>query len=100
MHLRLIDPHATPLPGVPTTHPTTAADDSEDHAPSERSQPAPIKGVAPEKDAKAFNLWLRDRWQDKEDLLESFAETGRFTMQKGMKEGLVVGPLTEVAIRF
>ncbi len=32
----------------------------------------------PLKDAKEFEIWLLDRWREKDDLLEQYYETGRF----------------------
>ena len=32
----------------------------------------------PISDAAAFELWLRDRWTEKDELLEYYAENGRF----------------------
>lgn len=32
----------------------------------------------PMDDAKAFEIWLRDRWTEKDDLIELFVQQGRF----------------------
>ena len=32
----------------------------------------------PVDDAKAFEGWLRDRWTEKDELLEQYVQTGRF----------------------
>jgi hypothetical protein len=38
----------------------------------------PTIGLGSPEEARAFNLWLRKRWEDKERLLDGFAKTGRF----------------------
>ncbi len=34
-------------------------------------------------DAKAFELWVRDRWLEKDVLLEQYVQTGRFPADDG-----------------
>ncbi len=34
-------------------------------------------------DSQKFDLWLRNQWQEKEDLLEYFAQNGRFPADDG-----------------
>jgi len=34
-------------------------------------------------DAKAFDVWVNDRWKEKEKLLEQFKDTGRFPADYG-----------------
>lgn len=33
-------------------------------------------------DSKAFEAWLRDRWAEKDELLEQYVQTGRFPSSK------------------
>ena len=37
----------------------------------------------PFNDTQEFDLWLRNQWQEKEDLLEHFAKNGRFPADDG-----------------
>lgn len=83
VHMRLIDPRTDAndddVPGVSrleTNDAIAALGDSsdEEHAMSDDFEAAEPSA----EEAKAFNLWLRGRWQDKEDLLDAFAEHGRF----------------------
>ena len=37
----------------------------------------------PINDAQKFELWLRNQWQEKEELLECFAQSGRFPADDG-----------------
>ena len=38
-------------------------------------------------DALKFDLWLRNQWQEKEELLEYFAQNGRFPADDGCDSG-------------
>jgi hypothetical protein len=60
------------------------------------AHPTSIPGLATEKEAKAFNIWLRKRWGDKEVLLDRFTRTGGFAVRDGEvdeveRRGLVSG---------
>ena len=37
----------------------------------------------PINDPAKFELWLRDRWYEKEDLMESYIQSGRFPADEG-----------------
>ena len=37
----------------------------------------------PTDDSKTFELWLKSRWLEKEDLLEQYAQNGRFPASQG-----------------
>ena len=37
----------------------------------------------PINDSQQFEIWLRDQWQEKEELLEYFAQNGRFPADDG-----------------
>ena len=38
----------------------------------------------PISDTKAFEAWILERWQEKEDLLEGYLQTGRFPADEGV----------------
>lgn len=42
----------------------------------------PVSSI-PFDDLKVFEIWLRDQWQIKEDLLEGYARNGRFPADDG-----------------
>lgn len=56
-------------------------------------------------DHDAFELWLRERWYEKDALMEEFVSTGRFPVNKAEIKGSVNGALkadfieTEVKLR-
>ena len=43
----------------------------------------PVSSI-PISDTKAFEAWILQRWQEKEDLLEGYLQTGRFPADKGI----------------
>ena len=42
----------------------------------------PVSSI-PVDDLKAFEVWLKDQWQIKEDLLEGYVQNGRFPADDG-----------------
>ncbi len=81
VHLSLIDPFATPLPGLGTPNSSSANSD------------ASFPPIASSLDAKDFNLWLRDRWALKEKLID-----GYFGIEAGQGCGTVKGELLDVEV--
>ena len=43
----------------------------------------PVTSI-PVSDTKAFEAWILQRWQEKEDLLEGYLQTGRFPADQGV----------------
>ena len=39
----------------------------------------PDTGLASEEEARSFELWLRGKWLEKEDMMEKFSSDQRFT---------------------
>jgi hypothetical protein len=46
-------------------------------------------------DHDAFDLWLRERWQEKDDFIEEFLNTGRFPATKAATKGTTNGTTKE-----
>ena len=42
----------------------------------------PVSSI-PVEDPKAFEKWVKDRWLEKEDLLEGYVQNGRFPADEG-----------------
>ncbi|KAI5453777.1 hypothetical protein NCC49_005590 [Naganishia albida] len=105
IHLRMIDLAREVVPGV--TDETGRHDARKDDAISDTTplldqqhqgeritagppHPSGVPGVASEEQARAFNVWLRQRWSDKEALLDRFTATGGFAMPPRGEDGEVV----------
>jgi lysocardiolipin and lysophospholipid acyltransferase len=104
IHLRMIDLHREAIPGV--------TDETGKHAPNNDAasdttplldqqhqgeritagppHPSAVPGVASEEQARAFNVWLRRRWSDKEALLDRFTTTGGFAVPPRGEDGNVI----------
>lgn len=52
----------------------------------------------PVKDKEAFEAWVLDRWKEKDDLLETFYNTGRFPAAEG--DANVKGGYIEADVRL
>jgi hypothetical protein len=65
VHVRLIDPLTELIPGVssPTVSPQLSRGGDKTEHPT---------GLATEEEARAFGDWLRNRWKDKEVLIDGF----------------------------
>ncbi len=79
LHLRMIDPFRDGIPGLASMHPASLSNDSSNVSKvdpdAERVQ---VVGLASPEEATSFNLWLRRRWDDKEQLLNGFVKMGHF----------------------
>lgn len=106
IHLRMVDLRTEKIPGVVDQSDVRKGVDTEvsdttpllvDQPTAGPAHPTSIPGLASEKEAKAFNGWLRGRWGDKEVLLDRFTRTGGFTVRPGgeadevERRGLVSG---------
>jgi lysocardiolipin and lysophospholipid acyltransferase len=113
IHLRMVDLRTEEIPGVTARAPDTrkvengkATDTTPllvDQPTAGPAHPTSIPGLATEKEAKAFNIWLRKRWGDKEVLLDRFTRTGGFAVRDGEvdeveRRGLVSGEAVVVPI--
>ncbi len=81
LHLRMIDPARDGVPGLEPVLPAHKAPETASPAPRvDAAAPAtpPAIGLATPDEATAFNLWLRERWAEKDRMLDHFAAHGAF----------------------
>lgn len=78
IHVRLLDLASVPLGSIP--HPATVPVPPSSAPPSKKT--AEVADPSPE-EAKVFDDWVRERWTEKDQLLEHFYKTGKFPAKEG-----------------
>ena len=78
IHFHLYSNLSSPTSGIPSliTKPLSADDASSKDVPADT-------GLASPAEARAFELWLRKLWTEKEKRMEGFFKTGRFESREG-----------------
>lgn len=74
IHLRLTNLEVETVPGVSPLSETDKSDSGEDHKLAFPSKSSDM-GLASATEAKVFGTWLRNRWSDKEVLLDGFVDS-------------------------
>lgn len=94
IHLRKYDLDGVPIGRVPDVNSTATKDPTtgRDSDPYRRRviRPDKLDDELSEEDRRVFDEWVRDRWTEKDELLDQFYRDGQFPAREGQRKEIKI----------